>query len=1481
VAIRTTGVRYDLIARDSASKTFKSVGDSAGRLEHGMGRLGKAALGAGAALGGGLAAGLAVSAERAVKFQAEMLKVSTQAGGTAKDVGVLSKQVLQLGKTAQQGPEKLAESLYHLKSVGMDNVDAMKALKTSSDLAALGGADLEATTNALAGAWRTGIRGATDFTQAASTVNAIIGAGNMRMEDFVSAIGTGFLPSAKTFGLSLNQVGAALALMTDEGVDAASAATRLRMSFSLLGAPSGRAEDELKSIKLSGTDLATAMRGPNGLIGAIGLLKTHLDDSGLSAVKQSQLLSRAFGGGRSSSAILTLVNNFDVLKKKQDQVNNSMGRYGPAVRAQRKTAAAQLAIIKSNIDVFAIEVGDKLLPPLTAFVTYLTKTALPAVGHFGGALAAMIPTQQIASGFDTVSGLVSDFITGLSPKKKPVIELPTPTIKSPVMPVPGTLRRPDLYVPSPTVKIGTTKIPKTLTAPKAVKSQAQKFGEQLRGLISGGIGDAIGDLDWGHLGKQVGSGLATAIGWVGEHTADLTKRLGTIVKKIDWVGVGKTFGNTALPLAIGIVTNLFSPLFSLSFWEHHWLDTILAVLSVIPAGRIAGPLGRLFEKIPVLKLFSPLLRGIEAVGKPVEGAVGKVIGFFGKSLWSGIARVFPEGTAALEREAGLFTTRIGVWGIDLARAGGRAIRGLGNGIRTAFAWPVSKLSEGIARLLKPFIGAGGWLVRRGGEVVGGLRSGIAGGAARIGGWVSAHVISPALGAFRGAGGWLYGRGAAVVGGLKDGAVSIGKNLGGWAKSNIVDKVTGAFSKAGSWLKSAGGDMISGLTSGALTLLEDAKSGVLHWAGSIKDKIVGAIKSVFHIHSPSRVMAELGGHIMSGLLKGLLSGKQILESTVKGIFHSPLDAAQALLSNGIALPAQWVAKLLSAKAPQDKNVPLDLNVAASQKYASGLVGQLWPGNATAEMDALRSLWMAESGWKVTALNMASGAYGIPQALPPEKMSSAGPDWKHNAQTQIRWGLQYILGRYGDPATAWESWNAHKPHWYAAGGLAPIGQTAWVGERGPELIQVTSRGARIYSNRDSMALAGAIGMQVPGYAKGTVSLPAARGDVSAAQREVTRLEREIAGLRHAEATAHGKRQRKRDQLAIQAAEEDLKAARTRLAAAKKELSAAQAQAKRVQSVANTLQNGFLRALETGSASAIASAIKSLNTKLQAAGYGGLVAGNLRTSSRLQQLAGQRSSIQGRIAQARQYAADQSAGLGDYLSVTGTSATNISDLIGQMRTRQGGAKSFASEVSRLSKMGLSKTLLAQLAEAGPGSQLAATLAGASKADIGQLNKVARSQDKLTTSFGRTMANAMFDSGKQAGTGFLSGLLAQEKAIQSEMNKLATGMVATIKKALGIKSPSTVFRDQVGRQVAMGTAAGVRQYAPHAAREVQRMADTMAAVRARSATGRPAGGGPVLVRPEVRVLVHFDDPALRDLIRVEVDNGHVELTQALRAGG
>ena len=68
--------------------------------------------------------------------------------------------------------------------------------------------------------------------------------------------------------------------------------------------------------------------------------------------------------------------------------------------------------------------------------------------------------------------------------------------------------------------------------------------------------------------------------------------------------------------------------------------------------------------------------------------------------------------------------------------------------------------------------------------------------------------------------------------------------------------------------------------------------------------------------------------------------------------------------------------------------------------------------------LNLLWSRESSWNVYASNPYSGAYGIPQAVPGSKMASAGADWQGSARTQIRWGLDYIKGRYGSPHVAWE-------------------------------------------------------------------------------------------------------------------------------------------------------------------------------------------------------------------------------------------------------------------------------------------------------------------------------------------------------------------------------------------------------------------------------------------------------------------------------
>ena len=79
----------------------------------------------------------------------------------------------------------------------------------------------------------------------------------------------------------------------------------------------------------------------------------------------------------------------------------------------------------------------------------------------------------------------------------------------------------------------------------------------------------------------------------------------------------------------------------------------------------------------------------------------------------------------------------------------------------------------------------------------------------------------------------------------------------------------------------------------------------------------------------------------------------------------------------------------------------------------------------QFGCLDSIWSRESGWNYQAYN-ASGAFGIPQALPGSKMASAGSDWQTNPATQIRWGLGYIKSMYGTPCGAWSFWQSNG--WY---------------------------------------------------------------------------------------------------------------------------------------------------------------------------------------------------------------------------------------------------------------------------------------------------------------------------------------------------------------------------------------------------------------------------------------------------------------------
>jgi len=127
------------------------------------------------------------------------------------------------------------------------------------------------------------------------------------------------------------------------------------------------------------------------------------------------------------------------------------------------------------------------------------------------------------------------------------------------------------------------------------------------------------------------------------------------------------------------------------------------------------------------------------------------------------------------------------------------------------------------------------------------------------------------------------------------------------------------------------------------------------------------------------------------------------------------AAPKKVLTGAVLTAATAGALLAAAPAHAASGP-----GQAQAVAKKMIGD------SAQYQCFSNIVDHESDWNINATNSSSGAYGLVQALPGNKMATAGSDWKTNPATQIKWGLDYMNDRYGSPCGAWKFWQANG--WY---------------------------------------------------------------------------------------------------------------------------------------------------------------------------------------------------------------------------------------------------------------------------------------------------------------------------------------------------------------------------------------------------------------------------------------------------------------------
>jgi len=353
----------------------------------------------------------ALVTKAAVDFQASMELLHTQAGVSQKAVESLSKSVLAMAGSVATTPETLSTGLYHLASQGLRGKEALDALRVAAEGAKVGQANLEDVTNALGAVLVSHVGGFKTYGQAMGELNAIVGAGDMHMQDLADAMGTGLPAKAAIAGDSLKDIGAALAVFGDNNIRGAAAGTLLNSTLRIMEAPSKAAAGALKSVGIASGQLGDDIR-TGGLPKAIEDLKSHFKDMGLTAEQQMQVLTAAFGG-KQAGGVAILLDQLDRLKTKEQEVGAGGQKFASDWAAYTQTAAYKMDQLGASMQAAGISIGNILLPYVSDLVNKITDAVNWFENLSGSTKDTIIGVAAFAAAIGPVVAIVGAVVTAV------------------------------------------------------------------------------------------------------------------------------------------------------------------------------------------------------------------------------------------------------------------------------------------------------------------------------------------------------------------------------------------------------------------------------------------------------------------------------------------------------------------------------------------------------------------------------------------------------------------------------------------------------------------------------------------------------------------------------------------------------------------------------------------------------------------------------------------------------------------------------------------------------------------------------------------------------------------------------------------------------------------------------------------------------------------------------------------------------------
>lgn len=291
-------------------------------------------------------------------FEAQMSRVQAIAGATEEELAKLTEQAMQLGAETSFSATEVAAGMENLASAGFTTEEIMEAMPGLLDLAASSGAELATASEIAASAIRGFGLEASEAGHIADVFAEASARTNAQVEDMGNAMKY-IAPVANTMGLKIEEVAAAIGIMSDAGIKGEQAGTTLRGALTRLTKPTDKMIGVMNELGISFYDNEGKMKS---LTEMVKMLQDATKD--LSDEQEQNALTTLFGTESLSGMVALINRGSDDLKDMTKSFKKADGAAEDMADTMIDNTAGSLESLSGSIESAGIAIQKALSPEI-------------------------------------------------------------------------------------------------------------------------------------------------------------------------------------------------------------------------------------------------------------------------------------------------------------------------------------------------------------------------------------------------------------------------------------------------------------------------------------------------------------------------------------------------------------------------------------------------------------------------------------------------------------------------------------------------------------------------------------------------------------------------------------------------------------------------------------------------------------------------------------------------------------------------------------------------------------------------------------------------------------------------------------------------------------------------------------------------------------------------------------------------------------